>query len=364
MPAPLEVVVHVFHHHSFYPPMEPIVDPRAYMMGSDSDMDSEPHLSEALTETDNDTPPETPLRPTMELGSADNLAKHEMKQSEDSSRTPVMPAPAHFSEPLQLATPNPIRPVPYAIRSFGCTRMEEEDRGYDSEREGRPGFPRYRSFQSPSATQEKTCAKRPALPRRAASFMVRQSGEGMSTPTSRSGFQSSPRPRQPSPLVPLDVCQPVLDAVDWSTELPSLEEMFGHPLSPEEEAQLLSDLIACPLEIIDVPTPAKDRSNEATGLGLGLPLSLEGDTWRTPTVVPRQQNVDSSPECTDTPGISPVLCDDSDLSPLTLPLPLVSPAMTDWSQWDVFSEIDDKILYALETGTWSDEALAGINPML
>ncbi|KAH7325274.1 hypothetical protein B0J17DRAFT_681734 [Rhizoctonia solani] len=357
MPAPLEVVVHVFHHHSFYLPMEPVFDPfipQAHME-FDSDMDSEPHLSEALTETDNDTPPETPLRATMGLDAEDNLAKCEIDQNEDS--------PAHFSEPLHLATPNPIRPVPYAIRSFGCTNLDEEDRGYDSEREGRPGLPRFRSFQSSNITPDKTNAKRPGLPRRAASFVVRQPGEGLSTPTLKPEFQPS---HSHSPIVPLDDRQSVSNSPDWSSELPTLEEIFGHPLSPEEEAQLFSELLASPLESLDVDaSPVKDRCNEATGLGLGLPTSFEDDTWRFPTMVPRQPNIESSPpECADTPGISPVLCDDLDLSPLSLPVPLVSPAMAEWSRWDVFSEVDNRILYALETGTWSEEALAGINPML
>ncbi|CAE7131438.1 unnamed protein product [Rhizoctonia solani] len=368
MPAPLEVVVHAFHHHSVYSPMEPVVNPlpRVHMAESDSDMDSEPHLSETLTETDNDTPPETPLRATMGLDQVGHFSKCEMKENED-SRTPKMPAPPHFSEPLHLATPNPIRPVPHAIRSFGCTGMDEEDKGYDSEREGRPGLPRFRSFQSPNVTPDKTIVKRPALPRRAVSFVVRQPGQGASTPTFRSGLQSSPRPRQVSPMAPLDTNIPVPDSVDWSTELPTLDEIFGHPLSPEEQVQLLSDLLLSPLEDFEFPSPilpSKDRSNEATGLGLGLPAALEGDTWRIPTVVARQPNGGSSPpQSADTPGISPVLCDDSDLSPLSLPLPLISPAMTDWGRWDVFSEVDDQILYALETGTWDDAMLAGINPI-
>ncbi|KAJ1300026.1 hypothetical protein OPQ81_002173 [Rhizoctonia solani] len=372
MPAALEVAVHVFHRHSFCPPLEPIPNPflpQACMIESDSDMDSEPHLSEALTETDNDTPPETPLRPTMEMDNGDHFVKREAKELEleDSScsRTPVMPAPAHFSEPLHLATPNPIRPVPHAIRLFGCTKLDEEDKGYDSEREGRPGLPRLRSFQLSNASQDKTCMKRPGLPRRAASFIIGHSGERISTDTPRSGLQSSPRPRQSSPLVPLDTNQPVLDMINWSTRPLTLEEIFGHPLSPEEEALLLSDLIAHPLENLDVPAPAKDRSNEATGLGLGLPVSLEGDTWRIPTVVPRQPNTESPPpECANTPSISPIHCDDLDLSPLSLPAPLISPAMTDWSRWDAFSEVEDRILYALETGTWSDESLVGVHPTL
>ncbi|CAE6397444.1 unnamed protein product [Rhizoctonia solani] len=366
MPAPLQVVVHVFHHHSFYPPMEPIIIPHAYMMESDSDMDSEPHLSETLTETDNDTPPETPLRATMGLNSIDHMPKCE--QNEDSSscnRTPMMPAPPHFSEPLHLATPNPIRPVPHAIRSFGCG-LDEEDKGYDSEREGRPGLPRLRSFQSPNVTPDKTSAKRSGVPRRA-SFVIRRSGEETSTPTLRSGLQVSPRPHQPSPMAPLDTNLSAPDSDGWSTELPTLEEIFGHPLSPEEQVQLLSDLMSSPLENVDFSAPlvpVKNRSNESTGLGLGLPVSLEGDTWRVPTVVPRQPTIDLSPPLSaDTPGISPVLCDDSDLSPLTLPLPLISPAMTDWSQWDVFSEVDNRILYALESGTWGEDTLAGIHPM-
>ncbi|CAE6526880.1 unnamed protein product [Rhizoctonia solani] len=372
MPAPLEVVAHVFHHHSFYPLMVPITDPvspQTYMAESDSDMDSEPHLSETLTETENDTPPETPLRATMGLDVTNHFPKREIKQNEDSSctRTPKMPAPPHFSEPLHLATPNPIRPVPHAIRSFGCTALDEEDRGYDSEREGRPGLPRFRSFQSPNATPDKAGVKRPGLPRRPTSFIVRQSGEETSTPTLTSGLPSSPRLRQPSPMAPLDMNLPVPDSVDWSTELPTLEEIFGHPLSPEEQVQLLTDLMSSPLENFDHPDPdppVKDRSNGATGLGLGLPTSLEGDTWRIPTMVPRQLTIEwSPPESADTPGISPVLCDDLDLSPLSLPLPLISPAMTDWSRWDVFSEVDNRILYALETGTWGDEALAGIHPM-
>ncbi|CAE6448477.1 unnamed protein product [Rhizoctonia solani] len=382
MSSPL--VIHVFHHHSFSSPMEPVFGPfipqSSYTMESDSDMDSNPHLSEGFTETDNDTPPETPLRPAMGLGGEDQYTQCVMKQDQNAScaRTPVMPAPARFSEPIQIATPNPIRPVPYAIRSFGCSNMDEEDRGYDSEREGRPGFRRFHSFQSLNSGQDKMVAKRPGLPTRAASFMVRQPGEGRSTPTSRSGFRCSPRfrqhefqyslrPRQPSPMVPINSNEPAPDIVGCSVEIPTPEEIFGHPLSPEEEAQLWSDLMTCPLESIDVPVPApiiKDRSNERTGLGLGLPPSVEGDTWRVPTVVPRQPTIDSSPECADTPGISPVLYDDADLSPLTLPQPLISPAMTPWGNWDVFFEVDNRILYALETGTWSDEALTVINPML
>ncbi|CUA72668.1 hypothetical protein RSOLAG22IIIB_04988 [Rhizoctonia solani] len=357
MPASLQVAVHVSHHHSFYPPMEPTFIPQTYMVESDSDMDSEPHLSETHTETENDTPPETPLRATMGV---DHLTKCETKHIEDSScvRTPMMPAPPHFSEPLHLATPNPIRPVPRAIRSFGCMGLDEDDRGYDSEREGRPGLPRFRSFQSPGVTPDKANAKKPGLPRRATSFAIRRSGEEASIPS----LSSSPRLHQPSPLPVLDTNIP---APDWATDLPTLEEIFGHPLSPEEQVQLLSDLLLSPLDDFEFPAPVlspKDRSNEATGLGLGFPVSLEGDTWRIPTVVPGHFPIDSSPpQSADTPGISPVLCDDSDLSPLSLPLPLVSPAMTDWSQWDVFTEVDNRILYALETGTWGDEALAGIN---
>ncbi|KDN49844.1 hypothetical protein RSAG8_01909, partial [Rhizoctonia solani AG-8 WAC10335] len=156
-------------------------------------------------------------------------------------------------------------------------------------------------------------------------------------------------------MAPLDTNLPVPDSVDWSTELPTLEEIFGHPLSPEEQN----------FDHPDPDPPVKDRSNGATGLGLGLPTSLEGDTWRIPTMVPRYEvPIEwSPPESADTPGISPVLCDDLDLSPLSLPLPLISPAMTDWSRWDAFSEVDNRILYALETGTWGDEALAGIHPM-
>ncbi|CCO33335.1 hypothetical protein BN14_07410 [Rhizoctonia solani AG-1 IB] len=361
--------------------MEPVFDPfvpRRSTMESDSDMDSNPHLSEGFTETDNDTPPETPLRATMGLGNEDQYTECGIKPDQNAScaRTPVMPAPARFSEPLQIATPNPIRPVPYAIRSFGCSNLDEEDRGYDSEREGRPGFRRFRSFQSLATEHDKNIAKRPGLPTRAASFVVRKPGEGRFASTSgpgfhffQHGFHNSPRPRQPSPMIPISSNEPIPDTVGCSAEVPALEEILGHPLSHEEEAQLWSDLMTCPLENIDVPALApaplvKNRSNESTGLGLGLPASIEADTWRVATVVPRGPAVDSSPQCADTPGISPVLYDDTDLSPLTLPRPLVSPAMTPWGNWDVFSEVDNRILYALETGTWSDEALSGINPML
>ncbi|GAB1525216.1 hypothetical protein RhiTH_008373 [Rhizoctonia solani] len=392
-----QVVIRIFHHDDFTP-LEPAFGPflhRSNMMESDSDIDSNPHLSEGFTETDNDTPPETPLRAKIELTGEDQCTQHRTKEAQNGScgRTPVMPAPAHFSEPLQIATPDPIRPVPYAIRSFGCSKLEEDDRGYDSEREGRPGLRKFRSFQSLAIEQDKPAAKRPGLPTRATSFVVRQPGGGKSTVTSgpvtyhsprfhKHGFQYSPRPPHPTPMVPINSNQPIPDIAGCSAEVPPLEDNFGHPLSPEEEAQLWSDLVTCPLEDADPPatdSKAKDRSNESTGLGLGLPVALEGGAWRMLATVPRQSAgmldksprghsnnliADYSPECANTPGIYPILYDDRDLSPLNLPQPLVSPAMTEWGNWDIFYEVDDKILYALEMGTWSDEMLAGINPML
>ncbi|KAF8751509.1 hypothetical protein RHS01_08469 [Rhizoctonia solani] len=343
-----QVVIRIFHHDDFTP-LEPAFGPflhRSNMMESDSDIDSNPHLSEGFTETDNDTPPETPLRAKIELTGEDQCTQHRTKEAQNGScgRTPVMPAPAHFSEPLQIATPDPIRPVPYAIRSFGCSKLEEDDRGYDSEREGRPGLRKFRSFQSLAIEQTN-------LLRNVLDYLLERlllwfdSQEGQDV---RQKFRHS---------------RIILD-----------------PLSPEEEAQLWSDLVTCPLEDADPPatdSKAKDRSNESTGLGLGLPVALEGGAWRMLATVPRQSAgmldksprghsnnliADYSPECANTPGIYPILYDDTDLSPLNLPQPLVSPAMTEWGNWDIFYEVDDKFCMRWRWGHGAMRCWQGLIP--
>jgi hypothetical protein len=73
----------------------------------------------------------------------------------------------------------------------------------------------------------------------------------------------------------------------------------------------------------------------------------------------------TSPDWMPTPGIHPVQCDDSDMSPLELPMPIVSPLMSvdlaNWRDWDVPDMANDALLYALEMGTCSEVILASFD---
>ncbi|KAB5591735.1 hypothetical protein CTheo_4849 [Ceratobasidium theobromae] len=383
---------------------------------SDSDMDA-PQLSDALTETENDTPPETPLRSTMMISAVDKCHSFDTKERfpEISNKSyssnldvplirqagsPAIPPPAHVFEPLVVANPRPIRPAIHSFRSFGV-EFDEEDGGYHSEREGRPAnrpiLPRFRSYHLvPNSDQGRSIPVKPKLTHRASSFLVGQPREHgpspLSTPTQGSGsFHSKPppphgRPRHPPPMD----APPAINfdsSIDNYSKGPGFfihdntsNELVGEA-HPDSSKSSLVNLLVDEAELS--ACVRKDRSNKSTGLGLGLPASLEGDTWRTPTAVPAQTNgqqliinlsgmeilnqiiaecaLACVSNCMKAPGIHAIQCDDSDMSPLVLPGPIITCRPSANPADGSSSDMADALLQALEMGMWAGGILGSLN---
>lgn len=272
--------------------------PQPYAVEFDSDIEA-PQLSEAFTETDNDTPPETPSRPTMTLDSPDELQSCGIKEgcveipnnlgSSDSDMlhgSPIIPPPAHVSEPLVVATPHPIRPAVRSFRLFGA-ELDEEDAGYHSDHEfgpqptNRPKLPRIRSNHlAPHSDQGRSGPVTPKLAHGLYSFLKQPREHGpspLSTPIQASRPRASPflgRPSHPPP---------VADAIHNLTRNIGDSLIGGHRpttgCDPIEEMEPSPDLGVLPNETVLSTCVRNDRSNEIPGLE---------DTWVTQTIAPMQ----------------------------------------------------------------------------
>ncbi|QRV90296.1 hypothetical protein RhiJN_18314 [Ceratobasidium sp. AG-Ba] len=231
-----------------------------------SDSDLEPPLSfsdlTSPNETENDTPPETPLRASL-LDGPDIYKRDGTKDYAATGFNAV-----HVAEPLIVATPHPIRPPLPSFRTFTVAE-QDKDRGYDSERESfvRPPVPRFRSFRRSSEVARSSPLTTPSLGTSSGAFW--NANETVS-PVQK-------RPRHPPPM---DVPPRRDIGIQTESTLTPLEQLLDDP--ELDHAALWRGLIS-------TGTPFrlnKDRSNQATGLGRGLPLGLAQDTSRVPTVVP------------------------------------------------------------------------------
>ncbi|KAG9127664.1 hypothetical protein FRC07_011048 [Ceratobasidium sp. 392] len=283
---------------------------------SDSEDLEPPQLSETPNETENDTPPETPLRSSI----LDDFSFAKYYGIKD----PVVP-PVHIAQPLVVANPHPVRPPLHSFRTFPITERQisqEKDGGYDSEREApiRPSLPRFRSYRrSPEVMMRSSPLTTPKL---GTSAGILWANDG-SSPIAK-------RPRHPPPPETRD-----FGIQTDRTPFTALEELLADP--NVDHAALWSRLVST-----GIPFKAhKDRRNEVTGLGHGFPSSLAQDTSRIPTVVPKPRlpagsendpsrswrPVDPFPAIgLEAPIISPVeFSDEDDMSPITLPASVLSP---------------------------------------
>lgn len=280
---------------------------------SDSDLEL-PQLSRSQTETENDTPPETPLRSRIPLdmtGVEYGLKKsdnHILDGTDAIGCRGAVPPPACIFQPLSLVTPNPTRPSLHYFHSFGIDN-DEEDCGYDSEREGRgvarPTLSRFRTFRrgaedtsSVNYGGSKVDIKQPGF-----SLISKEAHDLVPSPLStpkldgkqfQDGSPSLPkRPRHPSPIehslldsapqfTALDEGLVMQNADVESTRgaLSSIREMLATLDLDQEALKLGLSGMGVPIRV------QKDRRNTVTGLGLGRPSTLEEDNWRIPTVVP------------------------------------------------------------------------------
>ena len=281
----------------------------SYMFDSDLEF---PQLSGSQTETENDTPPETPLRSRIPLKSSDfyscskNSGGRVLDGLDIDGCSAVVPPPTHVCQPLSLATPNPIRRYVNPSRSFVVTD-HDEDYGYDSEHEGlvsaRPL--RLRSFRHVTRETSRTCYNKSGLSFSRASAL----STDVSTPSGILSSLSTPkldwkpfqgaspslpsRPRHPSPTEP---CSQE-SALQLSTLNKDSVPVYGGTQSSRSISGSVREVLAAP----DLDQEAlqrglastgvsfrvhKDRRNTASGLGLGWPSVLPADNCRVPTVVP------------------------------------------------------------------------------
>ncbi|KAG9076406.1 hypothetical protein FS749_011817 [Ceratobasidium sp. UAMH 11750] len=205
---------------------------------SDSDLEP-PQLSETPNETENDTPPETPLRSSILMDNFEFSKFYGIKDlpttSGSPSNKPVVP-PVHIAEPLIVANPHPIRPPLQSFRTFTLADRhvsQERDGGYDSEREGyhttvRPTLPRFRSYRrSPEGVGRSSPLTTPKL------------GTGSGAEVFWNNDGNSPvarRPRHPPPMdVPFMLVKErrdigiQTDPIRKDPMLASLEELFTDP---------------------------------------------------------------------------------------------------------------------------------------
>ncbi|KAG8741491.1 hypothetical protein FRC10_002742 [Ceratobasidium sp. 414] len=257
---------------------------------SDSDLEP-PHLSETPNETENDTPPETPLRSSILM---DDFQFSKFYGIKDSSTTcgslvnkPIV-LPVHIAEPLIVANPHPIRPSLQSFRTLTLADRhapQERDGGYDSECEGhhatvRPTLPRFRSHRrSPEGMISSSPLTTPKL------------GAGLGTEEFWNNGGGSPISRRPRHPPPMDIPSALVnerrdvgtqtDPIRKDFMLASLGDLFADPNL--DHAALWRGLVST-----GVPFRVqKDRKNEATALGHGWPSSLAEDTSRIPTIVPK-----------------------------------------------------------------------------
>ncbi|KAG8695414.1 hypothetical protein FRC12_006949 [Ceratobasidium sp. 428] len=309
---------------------------------SDSDLEP-PQLSETPNETENDTPPETPLRSSIldDFSFTKYYGIKDTSTRNGTSGNKALIPPVHIAEPLVVATPHPIRPSFQSFRSFPAVerhRSQERDVGYDSEREGpiRPSLPRFRSWRRSPEVMKSSPLTTPKL--------GTSSGAGIFW----NNDGSSPVAKRPRHPPPMDVPQSERRDIGIQTDrtiLSSLEDLLADP--DIDHAALWRGIVST-----GVPFRVrKDRRNAMTGLGRGWPSDLAQDTSRIPTVVPRPENelfpawlgswrsdelggiraVDpilapSRPLSMNAPVIGPVeFSDEDDMSPIALPESVLSP---------------------------------------
>ncbi|QRV75573.1 hypothetical protein RhiJN_03588 [Ceratobasidium sp. AG-Ba] len=231
-----------------------------------SDSDLEPPLSfsdlTSPNETENDTPPETPLRDSL-LDGPEILKSHRAKDNTATGFKTV-----HVAEPLIVATPHPIRPPLPSFRTFSVAE-QDNDRGYDSERETfiRPLVPRFRSFRRASEVARSSPLTTPSLGTSSGAFWN----------ANKNFSPVQKRPRHPPPL---DLPSRHDIGVQTDSAVSPLEQLLDDPRL--DHAALWRGLISTGIPF----RLNKDRSNQATRLGRGLPSGLAQDTSRVPTVVP------------------------------------------------------------------------------
>ncbi|KAF8602928.1 hypothetical protein BDV93DRAFT_557107 [Ceratobasidium sp. AG-I] len=330
------------------------LDPASRSYTSDSDLEL-PQLSGSQTETENDTPPETPLRSRIPLRNSEcyscfgSSGGFVLSGLDEVGCSAVVPPPAHVFRPLSLITPSPIRASLNSFSSFGILN-HDEDYGYDSEHEervsARPAPLRLQSFRRGTREPPRTGHNefRSNFSQMAFSSISKETRSTVSSPVTTPKLGGKPfegaspslpnRPRHPSPI---EICS-FDSAFRLFNRNEDLATGYSGAGSPRSMLSSVKDMIASPdldqealrRGLISTGVPFrvhKDRRNAATGLGLGWPLALRADNCSVPAMVSvtvTNQPSPRNPVLLKAPKISPVKWEDEDMSPLTLPLSMFS----------------------------------------